>query len=121
MGFPTDYTPVYSHQGASGTGAGASIDISPSVVAGFPPVMICTFTGTATYKIQGSHDNVEWVDFTSALTAPAAKDLVPGVRFWRANVTANSGLFTSAVGPVPGANGGFVRPSRATAFASPEF
>ena len=121
MAFPTDYDPVYSHNAATGTGAGASIDISPAVVSGFPPVMIVTFTGTATYTYQGSHDNINWYDFSAALTAASAKDLIPGVRFWRTNVSANSGLFTSAVGPVPGANGGFVRPSRATAFASPEF
>ena len=121
MGFPTDYTPVYSHQGASGTGAGASIDISPAVVSGFPPVMIVTFTGTAAYTIQGSHDGTNWHNFTASLSAPVAKDLVPGIRFWRTNVTANSATFTSAVGPVPGANGGFVRPARATQFASPEF
>ena len=121
MAYPTDYTPVYSHQGASGTGAGAAIDISPAVVSGFPPVMICTFTGTAAYTIQASHDNSAWVDFTSTLTAPVAKSLVPGIRFWRTNATKNSATFTSAVGPVPGANGGFVRPARATQFASPEF
>ena len=121
MGYPTDFTPVYSHQGASGTGAGAAIDISPAVVAGMPPVMIVTFTGTATYTIQGSHDNANWVNFSASLTAAAAKDLVPGVRFWRTNISANSAAFTSAVGPVPGANGGFVRPALATGFASATF
>lgn len=121
MGYPTDYTPVYSHNGASGTSAGEAIDISPAVVAGYPPVMIVTFTGTATYTIQGSHDNSNWVNFSAALTAAAAKDLVPGVRFWRTNVTANSALFTSAVGPVPAANGGFARPALATEFGGPTF
>lgn len=121
MGYPNDYNPVYSHNGASGTGAGAAIDISPAVVTGYPPVMIVTFTGTATYTIQGSHNNSDWIDFTSALTAASAKNLVPGVRFWRTNVSANSALFTSAVGPVPAANGGFVRPAQATAFGGPTF
>jgi hypothetical protein len=121
VAYPTDYDPVYSHQGATGTGAGASIDISPAVVAGYPPVMIVTFTGTATYTIQGSHDNANWVNFSAALTAASAKDLVPGVRFWRTNISANSAAFTSGVGPIPSANGGFTRPARATVFASPTF
>jgi hypothetical protein len=121
MSFPTDYTPVYSHNGATGTGTGDAIDISGAVVAGYPPVMIVTFTGTATYVIQGSHDGTSWVDFSSSLTAAAAKDLVPGVRFWRTKINANSATFTSSVGPVPGANGGYVRPNVATVFASPTF
>ena len=121
MGFPTDFLPVYSHNGATGTGVGASIDISPAVVAGYPPVMLVTFTGTATYTIQGSHDNANWVDFSASLTAAAAKDLIPGVRFWRTKTTANSAAFTSAVGPIPAANGGFVRPALATTFASATF
>lgn len=121
MGFPTDFDPVYSHNSVSGTGAGAAIDISVAVIAGYPPVMIVTFTGTATYTIQGSHDNSNWVDFSAALTAAAAKDLVPGVRFWRTNISANSARFTSSVGPVPAANGGFARPNVATGFSSATF
>lgn len=121
MAYPVDFSPVYSHNGVTGTGAGAAIDISPAVVAGYPPVMIVTFTGTATYTIQGSHDNVNWVDFSSSLTAAAAKDLVPGIRFWRTNISANSALFTSAVGPIPAANGGYVRPAIATGFGGPTF
>lgn len=121
MGYPTDFEPVYSHQGETGTGAGAALDISPAVVSGYPPVMIVTFTGNATYTIQGSHDNENWIDFTAALQGEVAKDLIPGIRFWRTNLTANTGAFTSAVGPVPAANGGFVRPARATQFASAQF
>lgn len=104
------YEPVYSHKAVSGTGAGDAIDISVAKIAGYPPVMIVTFTGTATYTIQGSHDGDNWVDFSASLTAAAAKDLVPGVRFWRTKITANSALFTSAVGPVPSADGSFLRP-----------
>ena len=121
MSYPVDFTPAYLHNNAVGTGVGSAVDISPSVVAGMPPVLICTFTGTATYVIQGSHDNVNFVDFSAALTAASAKDLVPGVRFWRVNVTANSANFTATVGPIPAANGGFVRPNIATTFASPTF
>ena len=121
MAYPVDFVPVYSHNAATGTGNGASLDISGASVPGYPPVMIVTFTGTATYYIQGSHDNVSWVDFTAALTAAAAKDLVPGVRFWRTRVTANSATFTSSVGPIPTAEGRFVRPNVASEFASPTF
>lgn len=121
MGYPTDFTPVYSHNGAVGTGVGAAIDISPAVVPGYPPVMIVTFTGTATYTIEGSHNNSDWVAFTGNLTAAVAKDLIPGIRFWRTNVAANSALFTSSVGPIPAANGGFVRPYLATTFGGPTF
>lgn len=121
MAFPTDYTPVYSHNAATGTGAGSAIDISVAKIAGYPPVMIVTFTGTATFTIQGSHDGTNWVDFTSAQTAAVAKDLVPGVRFWRTNVSANSATFTSAVGPIPSSEGRFLRPNVATTFSSPTY
>lgn len=121
MAYPVDFTPVYLHNGAVGTGTGSSVDISTAVVAGYPPVLICTFTGTATYTIEGSHDNAHWVTFSAALTAASAKDLIPGVRFWRVNVSANSALFTASVGPIPAANGGFARPNISTGFASPTF
>ncbi len=121
MAYPVDFSPAYFHNGLVGTGTGNSIDISPAVVAGYPPVAICTFTGTAQYTIQGSHDNVNWVTFSATLTAASAKDLIPGVRFWRVNVSANSALFTATVGPVPAANGGFVRPYIATGFTAPTF
>lgn len=121
MAYPTDYTPVYLHSGTTGTGVGSAVDISPAVVSGYPPVLICTFTGTATYTIQGSHDNVAWHTFSASLTAATAKDLIPGVRFWRVNVAANSAAFTASVGPVPAANGGFVRPNLVTTFGGPTF
>ena len=119
--YPTDFTPSYLHNGASGTGVGTAVDISPAVIAGYPPVLVVTFTNTATFKIQASHDNVNWVDLSSALSAACAKDLVPGIRFWRVNVSANTGLLTASVGAVPAANGGFVRPNLVTTFASPTF
>ena len=117
MSLPAGFNPVYSHNAATGTGAGVAIDIGAAVVAGFPPVMIVTFTGTATYTIQGSHDNSNWVDFSASLTAAAAKDLIPGVRYWRTKTTANSAAFTSAVGPFPAANGGFVSPNVVTSIS----
>lgn len=116
MSYPA---PVYSNHATSGTTVGEWIDIAVAVVSGFPPVMIVTFTGTATYTIQGSHDMASAVDFSAALTAPVAKDLIPGVRFWRTKPTANSGTFTSSVGPVPSANGGFATPNVATTTSGP--
>ena len=121
MSFPTDYSPVFLHNNVTGTGTGSVIDISAAVVTGLPPVLICTFTGTATYTIQASHDNVNFVALSASLTAASAKDLIPGIRFWRVNVSANSANFTASVGPIPAANGGFVRPNIATVFASPTF
>lgn len=121
MGFPGDFTPTYLHNGAVGTGVGSAIDISAAVVSGYPPVLICTFTGTAQYTIEGSHDNTAWHAFSASLTAASAKDLIPGVRYWRVNVAANSALFTAAVGPVPAANGGFVKPNIVTTFSGPTF
>lgn len=116
MSLPNGFSVVYSHNAATGTGAGASIDIGAAVVSGLPPVMIVTLGTTATYTIQGSHDNVNWVDFTASLTADVAKDLVPGVRYWRTKTTANGSTFTSGVGAFPAANGGFVSPNIATSF-----
>jgi len=119
--FPTDYSPSFLHNGTVGTGVGTAVDISPAVVSGYPPVILCTFTGTATYVIQGSHDNANWVTLSASLTAASAKDLIPGIRFWRVNISANSGTFTASVGAVPAANGGFVRPNLVTTFAAPSF
>ena len=121
MSFPVDFSPAYLMNGVSGTGVGTAVDISCSTVPHLPPVLICTFTGTATYTIQGSHDNVAWVTMSSTLTAASAKDLIPGIRFWRVNVSANSALFTACVGPVPTAEGGFVRPNLVTTFSSATF
>lgn len=121
MASPGDYTPVYLHNNTVGTGVGSAIDISPAVVSGYPPVLICTFTGTATYTIQGSHDNVAWHSFSSALTDASAKDLIPGVRYWRVSIAANNALFSASVGPVPAANGGFVKPNIITTFGGPTF
>ena len=121
MAYPVDFDPVYSHNAVTGTGAGTAIDISVAKIAGYPPVMIVTFTGTATYTIQGSHDGTNWHNFTASLTASVAKNLIPGIRFWRTNIAANSATFTSSVGPVPSVDGTFLRPNIATTFASPSF
>lgn len=118
MSYPA---PVYSNRATTGTTTGEWIDIAVAVVAGYPPVMHVTFTGTATFTIQGSHDMVEAnvIDYTAALTSHVAKDLIPGVRFWRTKPTANSGTFTSSVGAVPAADGGVAMPNNVTLTSGP--
>lgn len=113
----TAYPVVYSHKASSSTGPGTAIDLAGANNPGFPPVMIVTATATgAVVMIEGSHDNSSWVDFSSGgftVTAAAgiAKDLVPGVRYWRTNVVSVTGTVTSSVGGYPTAEGGFNSPN----------
>lgn len=102
-------TPIYSQQNASGVSTGLSIDIGDANIVGFPPVLICVISATATVLVEGSHDNVNWVDFSAGgFTSSFAKDLVIGVRFWRTRTTANTGTVTSSTGTVPKVGGGLV-------------
>ena len=101
--------PAYSHASYTSTGSGSAIDITVNTAPNCPPVMICTGTGV-TYDIEGSHDNSTWASF-GTFTAPCAKDLVPGVRFWRTKITVNPGTaFTSSVGLVLGVDGRYSQP-----------
>jgi len=106
---------VYSHQNATGTGTGAIIDISACTQGVNPPCMLLTISATATVKIEGSHDGVNFVDFTGGgLTSNDARDLVLSCRFWRSNITANSGSVTTQVGPVSTQTGQYLSPNIAT-------
>ncbi len=106
------FPPVYSHNNASGTSTGAIIDIGPCTQGVNPPAMLLTISATATVKIEGSHDGVNFVDFTGGgLTSNDARDLVLSCRFWRSNVTANTGTVTTQVGPVATQTGGYVSPT----------
>src|SRR6185369_3431244 len=99
--------PVYSVNGFTGTGPGNVIDIGTADLADYPPVMICTFgvSGAISYTIEGSHDGVNFVDLSGGgFSDSVAKDLIPGIRFWRVNVASNSGTLTAAVGAVPTQN-----------------
>ena len=113
----SNYPVVYSHNNAAGAGAGSTIDLAVACNTDFPPVMIVTCTGvSALVLIQGSHDNANWVDFSSggfSITPAAgiAKDLVPGVRYWRTYILTVNGAVTSGVGAYPTAGGGFASPS----------
>jgi len=103
--------PVYSHKNATALGPGLTIDIGTATLAGYPPVMIAVIAGGAanlTYTIEGSHDGATFADFSGGgYTQSEAKDLIPGVRFWRTNiVSGNSGTLTSSVGAVPTQDGG---------------
>jgi hypothetical protein len=106
------YSPTYSHQNATTTTTGLTLDVGDATQAGAPPVLIGVLsTGTITVLIEGSHDNSSWIDFSGGgLTASFAKDLVIGVRFWRTRITAigGGGGFTSSVGTVPKCGGGVV-------------
>ncbi len=98
--------PVYSSNGVTTTGAGSVVDIGDVNVGDIPAVMIITISDTATVDVQGSHDGINFVTF-STLTASDALDLITGIRFWRTNVTAHTGGYvTSSVGYVPRQGGG---------------
>ncbi len=110
--------PIYSLAAVTAQGAGTAIDILPMQIPGYPPVIILTMSGSGTtVKVEGSHDNANWVDFSGGgFTSDEARDLVPGVRFWRANCTAMGlgGAVTAVVGAAPGFGGSYPGPSAAT-------
>jgi len=109
MGYPA---PVYSHSNASGTGAGATIDIGACNTAVSPPVLAVYITTTATVEVQASHDGTLWFDLSAGgFTSSVMKDLIPGIRFWRTYIVSNSGRVTSCVGVVPNAAGELVSPN----------
>ena len=102
---------VYSLNNLSGTGTGDVIDIADCTQGLCPPVMHVVISATATVLIEGSHSGTVWVDYSNGgLTSSDGRDLVIGVRFWRARCTANTGLVTAEVGPVPTQKGGYVSP-----------
>ena len=106
MAYPA---PVYSHSNATGTGAGATIDIGSCNTAITPPVLAIYISSTATVLVQASHDGTLWFDLSAGgFTSSVMKDLIPGIRFWRTNITVNGGSVTSCVGAVPNLEGSLV-------------
>ncbi len=108
--------PIYSLNAVTIPTVGSAIDILPNAAPGYPPVIMLTLTGpnvgefSTTVLVEGSHDNVNWVDFSAGgFTASDARDLIPGIRFWRANATiVNPGdTVTALVGAAPGIEGSF--------------
>lgn len=110
-----DFPPVYSHNNASGTSTGASIDISSCSQGMIPPAMSIVISATATVIVEASHDNVNWIDMSGGgFTANDSRDLVISYRFWRSRITANTGTVSTPVGPVPTQTGNYVAPHLAT-------
>ena len=102
--------PVYSHKLATTPSNGATVDIATATMPGYPPVMIAVVSDVGmVYTIEGSHDGIAFVDFSGGgFSESEAKDLIPGVRFWRTVIVSNSGsaTLTSSVGAVPTHEGG---------------
>ena len=107
--------PVYSHNSASGTSTGATIDISDCSQGVNPPAMSIVISATATVIVEASHDGVNYIDFSGGgFTSSDSRDLVLSYRFWRSRITANTGTVTTVVGPVATQDGGYVSPHLAT-------
>lgn len=52
--------------------------------------------------IEGSNDASHWEDYSNGgVTASVAKDLLPGIRYWRTNIVTNGWRITSSVGAFP--------------------
>lgn len=103
--------PVYIARNQAANGASAILDISSFTVSRLPPVLIGTLGGgTMTVQIQGSHDAVNWFDYSEGgVTADFSKDLIQGIRFWRVVVSGYaSGTFNANVGAGP-SNDGSIR------------
>ncbi len=94
---------AYSHRHATGTGPGAWIDISP-IDGDWPPQMQLKIS-SATVLVEGSSDpdNADTIlDYScGGFTSTDTRELIPGIRYWRTNITSNSGFVTSVVGEAP--------------------
>lgn len=99
-------SPVYLCRNVTTTGVQpAVLDIGSFSEPGYPPVVQLVISA-ATVKIEGSQDAVNFVDFSGGgFTVSDCYDLVPGVRFWRINITANAGSVTVMCGAGPTGNG----------------
>jgi hypothetical protein len=102
----------------SGTGVQPSIlDIGAFFTPGYPPVIQILISNTATVVVNGALQvsqattpaMVDPIDVSAGgFTASDFYDLVPGIRFYQIDVTANTGTVTvkAGVGPqVPGSIG----------------
>jgi hypothetical protein len=108
--------PVYLTRGQAANGDGPGIiDVSMCNAAIQPPVILGTIGagGDVTVKVLGSHDLVEWYDFSGGgFTADFARSVVQGIRFWKVNVSAYvTGAVTVSVGAVANFNGAVVTPN----------
>lgn len=96
---------VYCNRASTGTGASAWVDISAADFAQSPPHIQIVISGTATVLVEGTvdPDNAALVlDYSNGgFTSSDSRKLIQGIRFWRTNITANSGSVTAAIGEVP--------------------
>lgn len=105
----------------TGTGVQPAIlDIGSMGANGFPPVLQIVISATGTVQIQGALDItqdtvpqlVDPIDVTGGgVTASDFYDLIPGLRFYRVNITANGGTVTVKAGAGRGAEGATVLPN----------
>ena len=122
---PNPYTPALVLCNTTGTGVQSPIlDIGGMGSPGFPPVIQVIISATATVKVFGaldvSNDNppqlVNSSDVsTGGFTTSDFYDLIPGIRFYQINITANSGAVTVKAGAAPGAVVPTIMPHLATA------
>lgn len=98
--------PVYLCKNVTTTGIQPGVlDIGSFSEPGYPPV-IQLIISNATVRVEGSQDGTNFVDFSGGgFTVSDCYDLVPGVRFWRINITVNTGSVTVMCGAGPTGNG----------------
>jgi hypothetical protein len=114
-GTTPDYPPAIVVCSTTGTGVQSSIlDIGAFNSEGFPPVLAIYISATATVKVWGAMSVtasstpalVRKIDYSAGgFTTSDAYDLVPGIRFWQIEVTANTGEVTVEAGFGPQGNG----------------
>ena len=96
---------VYCNKGTITTGVSPWVDISAADFAQSPPHIQIAITGSATVKVEGTvdPDNAALVlDYSNGgFTTSDSRKLIQGIRYWRTNVTANSGSVTAAIGEIP--------------------
>lgn len=103
---------VYLNKGTTGTGTSDWVDISTADFAQSPPHIQIVIgsppgggPGTATVVVEGTVDpnNPALVlDYSNGgFTSSDSRKLIQGIRYWRTNITANTGSVTAAIGEVP--------------------
>ena len=121
---PSPYTPSVVLCSTTGTGVQNPIlDIGGMGVSGMPPVIQVIISATATVKVYGALDIstgsppqlVNSLDVSNGgFTASDFYDLIPGIRFYQINITANSGNVTVKAGAAPGASVATIMPHLVT-------
>ena len=118
MSWPGYNDPIILCANVAGTGLQTAVlDIGNATLPGYPPVVQFVVTGGATnVQLLGGHQLtgtttvsvLNAFDVTGGgITAATADhyDLIPGIRFYQVNITANNGSVTVLVGAGPTAPG----------------